>query len=1043
MGAIRGIALTSVMLAAGILGLDSAQAAAFAITKANWSSSTQTLSVAGNGTTGAAVTITNAETGGALNTATVTRAGTWSRSTRNPSPIPCRVRARQSTGEVAERDVANRPASCNGPVPTVSIGDGVVTEGGTATFTVSLSAASAQAISVVASTADGTAVAGSDYTARANVTINFPAGSTSQSFSVVTVNDTAVEATETFVVNLANPVNATLGDGQGVGTINDNDVAATPTVSIDDVNVTEGGTALFTVSLSAPTNQVVTVVASTGNGSAVAPGDYTARGNVVVTLPAGSTSQSFSVSTIDDFKIEADETVNVTLSNPGHAVLGRALGVATIVDDDQAVARPNVSINSSSRNQSNVPATPVPEWPRTTNAAYQVLAVNDLGMHCGDLDNRISSILPPFNVLHAQVVKRGSTGSGRPTRLGENQVTIQYSSAANPNDPVLSNPDAVLDSSFIGLYKTTFWDVASETYDAFYPPGVLSFFYVPGADVVDWGLPVPDVEVLYFGDGSLVADQQTMPGVQQPYDSLYGNQPQPLAQFVGTQPFFTSFAFGYAAPVSWFEAAGIPITTFDDAGRENPYPLVRVQAVAKAGNTLGVVAGTILSSVDTVLPVSGEADCKGCHAAAADGGNGSAVTRLPSRAASLDDPQFGRVPLPVSVEWATDKNVLKLHDIKHGTTLITGSTEDFPVAGANAFKPVACQSCHYSPALDLAHLGPSDANGRQQTTHKTMSAVMHKAHANVTGTDGNRLFPDMPAPPGRSVLTAQDVLQKTCYQCHPGKRTQCLRGAMGQSGSVCQDCHGNMAQVGDDFSRSQPGGGFQLGADFYTNANTPRVPWANQPGCGSCHTGDAVSNLTATAGVHKAADNIRLLQAWRVGDVKATPIVPTNKRFAENVVTAAENAAAAGNPKLYRVSTGHGGLFCQACHGPTHSEWSSSPTKPNANDNVTSNQIQGHAGTLSECSVCHTSYTGRNLNGPHGMHPVASSQWIKDHHDISETSTQKNACRACHGMRGEGTVLSRVPVARTLTYSDDGRTRTVNFAKGEKVTCTKCHSNKL
>jgi hypothetical protein len=304
----------------------------------------------------------------------------------------------------------------------------------------------------------------------------------------------------------------------------------------------------------------------------------------------------------------------------------------------------------------------------------------------------------------------------------------------------------------------------------------------------------------------------------------------------------------------------------------------------------------------------------------------------------------------------------------------------------------------------------------------------------VVGTNGQRLFPEMPPPAGRSPATAQQVLEQTCYSCHPGKRTQCLRGAMGQAGVVCQDCHGNMAQVGDDFSRNQPGGGFIFAPDFYTNANTPRVPWANEPGCGSCHTGDAFSNLPAT-GVYKAADNIRLLQAWRIGDTKATPIVPTNKRFAENVVTTAENSAAAGNPKLYKVSTGHGGVSCQSCHGSTHAEWSTSPTNPNANDNLAAVQMQGHPGTIMECNTCHTAYTGTNLNGPHGMHPVGNSTWISQHKEVAKTTEQKNTCRACHGQTGQGTPLSRVPVARMVGNR--------SFAQGEQVTCTKCHGNKL
>ncbi len=919
--------------------------------------------------------------------------------------------------------------------PAVSINDVTVTEGATAGFTVSLSAPSNQTVTVIASTANGSAVAPGDYTARSNVTLTFPAGVTSRSFAVTTINDTLFEPTETFSVNLSGATNATIADARGVGTIVDNDTAPLPTLSINDVTVAEGGTAGFTVSLSAPSSQTVTVVARTANASAVAPGDYTARSNVTLTFPAGTTSQSFSVTTINDTLVEPTETFNVILSGATNAGIADAQGVGTIVDNDQAGTRPNVSINSTSQSRASFPSTAVPQQVRTSLSNFQVLAVNDLGMHCGDLDTRIASILPPFNVLHAQVVRKGTTGASKPIKLAQGDVTVLYSAATNPNDPVLTNSAAILDPAFAGVYKTNFWDVARGAYDPFYPPAILPLFYPSSSNILDLGLPMPDLERLYLGDGMLAASQQDMPGRFFPYDSVNGNPTKPFTQFVGTQPFFTSFPFGYTAPVSWFEAAGIPITTFDDFGRENPYPLMRVQAVAASGNSLGVAAGTVLASLDTVIPVSGEANCKACHAAAADGGNGAALVHLSGAAVSIDDPQFGGVPLPVSVEWATDKNILKLHDVKHATALITGTTADFPSAGTTAFQPVVCQTCHYSPALDLAHVGPNNVNGRQQGNMKSMSAVMHAAHANVTATNGQQLFPDMPLPVNRDALTTETVLEQTCYQCHPGKRTKCLRGAMGQAGVVCQDCHGNMSQVGNDFSRNQPGGGFLLSPDFYTNANTPRVPWANQPGCGSCHTGDAVSNLTASTGAIKASDNIRLLQAYRLNDPKATPIVPTNKRFAENVVTAAENAAAAGNPKLYRVSTGHGGLFCQACHGSTHAEWAASPTNPNANDNVTAVQLQGHTGTIMECSTCHSGSTGNNLNGPHGMHPVGSSSWISGHEDLAESTTQKNACRACHGQTGQGTPLSRVPVARIV----GSRT----FAKGEQVTCTKCHGNKL
>ena len=1013
----------------------STHAATFAITAASWSTSNGgTLSVAGTGTSDRRVTVSNAASGAVLSTDRVDD-GRWSLRVSRPSPVPCRVRATQSDGATAERNVDNRPANC-GPTaqPGISINDVTVTEGGTANFTVRLSAPSTQTVTVLASTANGTATAPSDYTARSNVTLNFAPGVTTQTFAVVTINDTVPEPTETFTVNLSGATNATIADGQGVGTILDNDTTAQPSISINDVTVTEGSPANFTVSLSVASTQTVTVLASTANGTATAPSDYTARSNVTLNFAPGVTTQTFAVVTINDTVPEPTETFTVNLSGATNATIADAQGVGSILDNDQPVTRPSVSINSSSQNQTSFLATAVPEQTRTTTTTYQILAVNDLGMHCGDLDARISSILPPFNVLHAQVVQKGTTGTSGSVLLGESQVAVRYSAASNPLDPVLSNPGSVLDTSFNGLFKTSFWSVARQAYDAFYPVGVLAQFYPANANILDLGLPVPDLERLYIGDGQLSAFQQSMPGRATPYNATSGNTPQAFTNFVTTQPFFVSFPFGYPAPVNWFEAAGIPLTTFDDFGRENPYPLMRVQAVAAAGNTLGVTAGTVLSSLDAVLPVSSEANCQGCHAATADGGNGSAVARLSDAAVSIDDPQYGSVPLPVSLEWASDKNLLKLHDMKHSTNLITATTEDFPTAGTRTFQPVVCQTCHYSPALDLANVGPNDVNGRQQSNMKTMSAVMHGAHATVTGTNGQLLFPEMPPPPNRDPTTAAQILGQTCYQCHPGKRTQCLRGAMGQAGVMCQDCHGNMAQVGNDFSHNQPGGGFVLGPDFYTNATTPRVPWANEPGCGSCHTGDAVTNISST-GVYKAPDSIRLLQAWRIGDAKATPIVPTNKRFAEATVASTENAAAAGNPKLFRVSTGHGGLFCEACHGSTHAEWSPSPTNPNSNDNQTPVQLQGHTGVVTECGTCHSSSTGNNLNGPHGMHPVGSSSWISGHEDQAETTAQKNTCRACHGATGQGTPLSKVPVARTIG------TRT--FAKGEQVTCTKCHENKL
>ncbi|MET0007965.1 MAG: PKD domain-containing protein [Candidatus Thiodiazotropha sp. 6PLUC4] len=757
-----------------------------------------------------------------------------------------------------------------------------------------------------------------------------------------------------------------------------------------------------------------------------------------------------------------DYDVLLTVTDPKGAS-SDTMTIAVVDGEPPVVGIPNVSINSTSQN--GIPGEPVPEQPLINTNDYRVFAVNDLGMHCGDFDTRISSILPPFNVLHATVIRRGQ----EPDILGPNDVDVYYSAASNPSDPILSGINSALTGPVYSsmnattgeVFKTNFWSVARDAYNAFYPPGILPAFYPAGPveGILDLGLPMPNVERLYLGDGALTADQQSMPGRHGPY---VDNALEKFEAYVVDQPFFIDmmggldrgFQFGYVVEgVNWFEAPGVPITAFDDYGRENPWPLYRVQA--KIGDTT-------LASVDTVVPISGEANCGACHGSDVDGGNGLATAALTDVASSLDDPMHGMVPDEVSKEYAADINLVRLHDQKHGTDLENQA-------------PVVCQQCHYTPALDLAQLGPLGpefdpyggfANGRNQITVKSMSNVMHSHHGSLTDSNGELVFPDMPeAVKDEFGVVAnnterREVLHETCYQCHPGRRTDCLRGAMSNGGMLCQDCHGDMAQVGTDFTdlvNPDNPGAFVLGGDFYTNPDQPRVPWANEPGCGSCHTGDAMDNMAGAAGtvVNPAdadsnPDQIRLFKAYLSDDPKATPIVPTNKRFAENVIEADNPAVTGGddprigNPMLYRVSVGHEGIFCEACHGSTHGIW---PNKnDDANDNVAAGQLQGHKGTIIECSTCHEGDLGNTLGGPHGMHPVGDTQFADGGH-ASLVERNSNECKACHGEDGLGTVLSRMAIDRVLECDDstsfcpDGNRET--FPKGYMVGCVECHENQI
>jgi ribosomal protein L35AE/L33A len=223
-------------------------------------------------------------------------------------------------------------------LPSLFIDDVTVTEGNTGTvnanFTVTLSAASGQTVSVDYATANGTATAGSDYVAVSGQ-LSFQPGVTSQPVTVVVNGDVVDEPNETFVVNLSNAVGATIADNQGTGTITDDDGA--PSLSIDDVTVTEGNTgtvnANFTVTLSAASGQAVSVDYATVNGTATAGSDYVAVSGQV-SFPPGVTSQPVTVTVNGDVVDEPNETFFVNLSNAVNATMADNEGVGTITNDD-------------------------------------------------------------------------------------------------------------------------------------------------------------------------------------------------------------------------------------------------------------------------------------------------------------------------------------------------------------------------------------------------------------------------------------------------------------------------------------------------------------------------------------------------------------------------------------------------------------------------------------------------------------------------------------------------------------------------------------
>jgi hypothetical protein len=224
----------------------------------------------------------------------------------------------------------------------ISVGNVALTEGnsGTAvTFTLTRDAGFlAGPTSVSFATADGSARAPSDYTASSGtrdfpgVGLLFPETQV-QHVAVPVAGDRRDEPDESFRLVVTG---AEVADGDATATITDDDPP--PSVGVADAPpATEGGSAAFTVTLSAASGRDITVAYATANGTATAGQDYTARSGTLA-IPAGSTSAAVPVALTDDSADEPAEGFELRLSAPTSATLGDAAATATIVDDDEPPA---------------------------------------------------------------------------------------------------------------------------------------------------------------------------------------------------------------------------------------------------------------------------------------------------------------------------------------------------------------------------------------------------------------------------------------------------------------------------------------------------------------------------------------------------------------------------------------------------------------------------------------------------------------------------------------------------------------------------------
>lgn len=217
-------------------------------------------------------------------------------------------------------------------------------------FTITRTGGLANEASVVCSTSNGTATAGSDYVALPPTTVTFLPNEPSKTISVSLTSDNVFEPDETFNLNLTSPVGVTISDTLGIGTIrNDDNPPQEATFSINDVTVTEGtgstgSVAAFVITRSGNLSGTSSVVLSTTNGTAhgsgtggpgSGPTDYSTVSPITLNFAPNISSHNRPISVFADDFVENIETFDLNLSNASGATIADGSGRATIIDDDE------------------------------------------------------------------------------------------------------------------------------------------------------------------------------------------------------------------------------------------------------------------------------------------------------------------------------------------------------------------------------------------------------------------------------------------------------------------------------------------------------------------------------------------------------------------------------------------------------------------------------------------------------------------------------------------------------------------------------------
>ncbi len=864
--------------------------------------------------------------------------------------------------------------------PTVqwtAASQGSANESGTMTVTAQLSSAAASAVTVPF-TVTGTATSGTDYTITASP-ITIAAGNTTGTATVTITSDTTVEPNETVILTMGTPTNATLGTTTvHTATITNDDVAI-PTVNwtaASQASAAESGTMTVTAQLSGTYTSAVTVP-FTVTGTATNGTDYTVTASPI-TIAAGNTTGSATITITGDTTIEPNETVILTIGTPTNATLGATtVHTATITNDDLPTVQWTAASQASAAESGTMTVTaqlsatytsavtvPYTVTGTATNGTDYTITASPITIAAGNTTGSATITITGDTTVEPNETVIVTMGTPTNATLG---ATTVHTATITNDDSAAVNSTAAGTATAVAVSSTSITVTAPYTNDS------------NGNNTlkVEWGT-----------GGTYALGNQTAPHAVSPY----------VFNISGL-----TASTAYNVRVTYQDAdtvTGTAVQTFTPSTPAYSSPLMHTAANVNPGNTKGY--GATWGSTFT---------CETCHA--------QGTTNVKLIATSVDTPNGLR-------------NVIftRMTSTSNSQNGVFGNDQRTYAGNGTGGSSNICEVCHRQTAFHRY-----STNAPTLTHYNNQLCITCHTHAFGFKATGGHVVPMFAttdghtgcasgigchtnSDPGASYPTAGTA--PDCRSCHAkADPTVATNG--------CGSCHG-----------AANGNGEPVGTVHPDNAGSHAVHTGIPTACTVCHdtggTGGNADHGKGNRGANPAVVNLAASFTWN-GTTCSTTTCHANVYGTGSVTTPVWGSTGNGCSACHSVAIGangpatgshtlHAGTACTACHAAGTSQ-TTTPSTGHTDGDI--DVINGYPANVTKHAA--GTYTGSCSTST--CHGATSPTW--------GANTANATCTKCHGTPSP--VASNANMAPSVGAHQVHVRGTGTNSYSRELTCYECHNS--